>query len=58
MELVEQSVREQLTVYDYQGSGIPVLRGFEKKALEGDPDWEAKTIELAQYIDSFISAPN
>ncbi|MGV2469940.1 elongation factor Tu, partial [Bacillus subtilis] len=35
----------------------PVVRGSALKALEGIPEWEAKIVELAGYLDSYIPEP-
>ncbi|KAF9386672.1 cytochrome c oxidase subunit 1 [Podila verticillata] len=58
LALVEMSVRELLTAYDYLGDDVPVLWGSALKALEGEPVWEAKIIELVQNLDTFIPTPD
>jgi len=57
LELVEMEVRELLSEYDFPGDDIPVIQGSALKALEGDPEWEAKIIELADALDSYIPLP-
>ncbi|MGS8098709.1 hypothetical protein [Providencia sp. PROV_01] len=47
LELVEMEVRELLSQYDFPGDDTPVVRGSALKALEGNPEWEAKIVELA-----------
>ncbi|GAB7262707.1 hypothetical protein DaDZ19_43780 [Dickeya ananatis] len=50
-------VRELLSQYDFPGDDTPVIRGSALKALEGDAEWEAKIIELAEALDSYIPEP-
>ncbi|WP_238378122.1 GTP-binding protein, partial [Yersinia pestis] len=57
LELVEMEVRELLSAYDFPGDDLPVVRGSALKALEGEAEWEAKIIELAGYLDSYIPEP-
>src|SRR5471032_166460 len=57
LELVEMEVRELLTAYDFPGDDIPVVKGSALKALEGVPEWEAKILELAGFLDSYIPEP-
>ncbi|MEH8058243.1 EF-Tu/IF-2/RF-3 family GTPase, partial [Gallibacterium anatis] len=35
----------------------PIVRGSALKALEGDPQWEEKILELANYLDTYIPEP-
>ena len=57
LELVEMEVRELLTEYEFPGDDLPVIQGSALKALEGDPAWEAKIIELAEALDTYIPEP-
>jgi elongation factor Tu len=57
LELVEMEVRELLTEYEFPGDDLPVIQGSALKALEGDPVWEAKIIELAEALDNYIPEP-
>ena len=50
-------VRELLSEYDFPGDDLPVIQGSALKALEGDPVWEAKIIELAEALDNYIPEP-
>ena len=56
LDLVEMDVRELLSKYGYDGDNTPVIRGSALKALEGDPEWEAK-IELMDAVDEWIPTP-
>ncbi|HLM24895.1 MAG TPA: elongation factor Tu [Pyrinomonadaceae bacterium] len=57
LELVELEVRELLSVYEFPGDDIPVVRGSALKALEGDPEWEKTVDELMAAVDSYIPTP-
>ncbi|MCG6200266.1 elongation factor Tu [Psychromonas antarctica] len=57
LELVEMEVRELLSEYDFPGDDLPVIQGSALKALEGDPVWEAKIMELADALDTYIPLP-
>ncbi len=58
LELVEMEVRELLSQYDFPGDDTPIVRGSALKALEGDAEWEAKILELAGFLDSYIPEPD
>ncbi len=57
LELVEVEVRELLSEYDFPGDDIPFVTGSALKALEGDEEYKAKIIELAEQLDSYIPQP-
>ena len=57
LELVEMEVRELLSSYDFPGDDIPVIAGSALKALEGDPKYEAKIMELMDAVDNYIPLP-
>ena len=57
IELVEMEVRELLTEYEFPGDEVPVIQGSALKALESDPDAEAKIMELMEAVDSYIPTP-
>src|SRR5687767_5106956 len=57
LELVEVEVRELLSEYDFPGDDIPFVTGSALKALEGDAEYEAKIVELAEQLDSYIPEP-
>jgi elongation factor Tu len=50
-------VRELLTEYEFPGDEAPVVRVSALKALEGDPDWQAKVMELMDAVDSYVPEP-
>ena len=57
LELVEMEVRELLNEYDFPGDDIPFITGSALKALEGDEEYKAKIIELAEQLDTYIPEP-
>ncbi|MBR3363098.1 MAG: elongation factor Tu [Bacilli bacterium] len=57
LELVEMEVRELLTEYGYDGDNTPIIKGSALKALEGDPEYEAKIGELMDAVDNWIETP-
>ena len=57
LELVEVEVRELLSEYDFPGDDIPFVIGSALKALEGDEEYTAKIIELAEQLDTYIPEP-
>ena len=57
LELVELEVRELLNEYEFPGDETPVVRVSALKALEGDPAWSEKLVELMDAVDSYIPEP-
>ena len=57
LDLVELEVRELLTEYEFPGDEAPVIRVSALKALEGDPEWTPKILELMAAADSAIPEP-
>jgi elongation factor Tu len=57
LDLVELEVRELLTSYNFPGDDVPVIRVSALKALEGDPEWTEKVVELMQAVDDYIPEP-
>ena len=57
LELVELEIRELLSSYDFPGDDIPVVQVSALKALEGDPEWTPKILELMAAVDSYIPEP-
>jgi elongation factor Tu len=57
LELVEMEVRELLSEYDFPGDDLPVIQGSALGALQGEEKWEAKIIELADQLDTYIPDP-
>jgi elongation factor Tu len=57
LDLVELEVRELLNTYEFPGDEAPVVRVSALKALEGDPAWTEKILELMEAVDNYIPEP-
>ena len=57
IDLVEMEVRELLNFYNFDGDNAPIIRGSALGALNGDPQWEAKVMELMDAVDEYIPLP-
>ncbi len=57
IDLVELEVRELLSKYEFPGDDTPVIKGSALGALNGEPQWEERIIELMQAVDDFIPTP-
>jgi elongation factor Tu len=57
LELVELEVRELLSAQEYPGDDLPVVRVSALRALEGDPEWTDKLMELMNAVDTAIPQP-
>jgi elongation factor Tu len=57
LDLVELEVRELLTEYEFPGDDVPVVRVSALKALEGDPEYADKIMELMDAVDAYIPLP-
>ena len=57
IDLVEMEVRELLNSYGFDGDNTPIIRGSALKALEGDPKYEEKIMELMNAVDEWIPTP-
>jgi len=58
LELVEMEVRELLSMYEYPGDDIPVVKGSALKALEGDEEHKANIMKLMDAVDNYIPLPD
>ena len=58
LELVEMEVRELLSMYEYPGDDIPVVKGSALKALGGDEEHKANIMKLMDAVDSYIPLPD
>ncbi len=56
-ELVEMEIRDLLSSYEFPGDDIPIIMGSAVKALEGDPEYSAKILELMDAVDEYIPTP-
>ncbi len=57
LELVEMEVRELLSMYEFPGDDIPIVKGSAKGALDGDPTHKANILKLMDAVDSYIPEP-
>ena len=57
LDLVEMEVRELLNSYEFDGDNTPIIRGSALKALEGDPVYEEKILDLMNAVDEWIPTP-
>ncbi len=57
LDLVEMEVRDLLSKYDFDGDNAPVIRGSALGALNGEPQWEEKVMELMDAVDTYIPLP-
>ena len=57
LELVEMEMRDLLASYEYDGDNTPIIRGSALGALNGEPKWEEKVMELMDAVDTWIPLP-
>jgi elongation factor Tu len=61
LDLVELEIRELLSVYEFPGDDIPIIRGSALKSLESDGstdnEWNKKVLELMDAVDEYIQLP-
>jgi elongation factor Tu len=57
LELVEMEIRELLSFYQFEGDDTPVILGSALGALNGEPKWEEKVMELMDAVDTWIPIP-
>ncbi|MCM1004665.1 MAG: elongation factor Tu [Prevotella sp.] len=57
LELVEMDMRDLLSQYEYDGDETPIIRGSALGALNGEPQWVEKVMELMDAVDTWIPLP-
>jgi len=57
LELVEMELRDLLSFYNFDGDNSPVIKGSALGALNGEPQWEEKVMELMNAVDTWIPLP-
>ena len=57
LDLVEMEIRDLLSFYNFDGDNAPVIRGSALGALNGDPTFEEKIMELMDAVDNYIPIP-
>ena len=56
-ELVEMEMRDLLSSYEYDGDNTPIIQGSALGALNGEPQWVDKVMELMDAVDNWIPLP-
>ena len=56
-DLVEMEMRDLLSTYEYDGDETPIIRGSALGALNGEPQWVEKVMELMKAVDEWIPLP-
>jgi elongation factor Tu len=57
LDLVEMEVRELLTMYQFPGDDLPVVRVSALGALNGEAQWEKTVEDLMDAVDNYIPMP-
>ncbi len=57
LELVEMEIRELLSFYEFDGDETPVIQGSALGALNEEPEWVEKVMELMAACDEWIPLP-
>ena len=57
LELVEMEIRELLSMYDFPGDDIPIVKGSALKAIEGDAAQKESVLKLMEAVDTYIPEP-
>jgi elongation factor Tu len=57
LDLVEMETRELLSFYGFDGDDIPIIRGSALGALNEEPSWVEKVMELMEACDTYIPQP-
>ena len=57
IELEEMDIRELLSFNGFDGDNTPIIRGSALGALNGEPQWVEKVMELMDAVDSWIELP-
>ena len=57
LDLVEMEIRDLLSFYEFDGDNTPVIRGSALGALNGEPKWVEKVMELMKAVDEWIPLP-
>ena len=57
IDLVEMEVRDLLNFYKFEGDTCPVIRGSALGAMNHEPKWEEKVMELMDAVDEYIPIP-
>ena len=56
LDLVEMEIRDLLAFYSFD-ENCPIIRGSALGALNGEPQWEDKVMDLMHAVDEYIPLP-
>ena len=56
LELVEMDMQDLLTQYEFE-EDTPIIRGSALGALNGEPEWVEKVMDLMNAVDEWIQLP-
>ena len=57
IDLVELEMRDLLSFYEYDGENVPIIRGSALGAMNNEPVWVEKVMELMDAVDTYIPIP-
>ena len=57
LDLVEMDIRDLLSFYGFDGDNTPVIRGSALGAMNKEPKWVEKVMELMDAVDTWIPLP-
>ena len=57
IDLVDMEIRDLLSFYKFDGDNAPIIHGSALGALNGEPKWEEKVVELMKAVDEYIPLP-
>ena len=57
LDLVELELRELLDRYGFDGEATPIVRVSGLRALQGDPEWTARIVDLLAAVDDHVPVP-
>jgi elongation factor Tu len=57
LDLVELEIRDLLSQHGFPGDDVAVVRVSGLRALEGDPVWTARIVELLEAVDATVPDP-
>jgi len=57
LDLVELEVRELLSIYEFPGDEVPVVRCSALKAMEGDAEAQKQILDLMEAVDKYVPLP-
>ncbi|NCA85241.1 MAG: elongation factor Tu [Clostridia bacterium] len=57
LELVEMEIRDLLSFYEFDGDNTPVIQGSALGALNKEPKWVERVMDLMDACDSWIPLP-